>query len=152
MVTDGNENHKKWCSPENGAGGKSAKNIAVCYHKGDWTCHFLPFEGCFLFYRRLSRIRHFSAEKLQVTTIFLRGFTLPELPFPIETYRLQACASYFAVRKMLHFCPSGVNFSIRLLLTDLAVCAVYELLRAVLLSNQPCKKDGKDLICSTNIP
>ena len=34
--------------------------------------------GCIIYWNYI--IGHFSAEKLQVTTIFQRGFTLPELP------------------------------------------------------------------------
>ena len=42
---------------------KNRRGIAIFYHKEDWHCHFLPFEGCFLFYRRLSQIRHFQRKK-----------------------------------------------------------------------------------------
>ena len=58
------------------------KGIAIFYHMGDLDCRFLPFKRAYADYGISSRVRHFSAEKLQVTTIFQRGFTLPELPSP----------------------------------------------------------------------
>lgn len=58
------------------------KGITIFYHMGDLDYRFLPFKRAYADYGILSRVRYFSAEKLQVTTIFQRGFTLPELPSP----------------------------------------------------------------------
>ncbi len=58
------------------------KGITIFYHMGDLDYRFLPFKRAYADYGISSRVRHFSAEKLQVTTIFQRGFTLPELLSP----------------------------------------------------------------------
>ena len=78
------------------------KGITIFYHMGDLDYRFLPFKRAYADYGISSRVRHFSAEKLQVTTIFQRGFTLPELPSPTTIYKKQGCCEMKYTPKVGH--------------------------------------------------
>jgi len=79
------------------------KSITIFYHMGDLDYRFLPFERAYADYGILSRVRHFSAEKLQVTTILQRGFTLPELPSPTTICKISGIHSAGQIKSVGSF-------------------------------------------------
>jgi len=94
MVTDGNENHKKWLFSGKWNRLKKVcrifyKGITIFYHIGDLDYRFLPFKRAYADYGISSRVRHFSAEKIASYNNFsarfhTAGVTISQCHLPIQ--------------------------------------------------------------------
>ena len=86
MVTDGNKKaafFEKWNRLKRlpYLGRTTRKSITIFYHKGDWHCHFLPFERCFYFADHRAKSDIFQRKNSKLQQILSVFKTLCPLPF-----------------------------------------------------------------------